>query len=374
MNDMSFFNSGKLIATFIMLFGDFGVFLWSQDIQSGWVFKALLGLLVLFVDTLIIRFVILEERYYYKMYKKMQKYEVTTADLFWDIVGIRETDDGAICIYSDLKNAVMVKLERGTTVGKNAEARENYYDAVSNFYRELNLRNLSYIHTNIMESAIKDPRLSELDELQKKSRYNTSLKKLIEESTAHLKRVTRSALYETDYYLIYTYNSNRSDMLIPDVCECCELLSPNAYVSYEILHKKDIVDLQREEMGIKFFDYSKAMLRVYADNSNAGLSDTFTIKSINYPNKQIRVDAQGNTRLHRLKDLLEDGTISKGEWSVQDVLQGRLHKQPRADNITADVLGNTITKPDDDITGVDFDSLFGIDSQGHRTDNIKEEK
>mgnify|MGYP000846656968 FL=1 len=378
MNEMNFFNSGKLIAIFLTAFADFSVFLWMQDIQSGWVFKLLITLLVIYINTIVLRYVVLEESYYYKMYKKMQKYEITTADLFWDIVGIRDTEDGAICIYSDLKNAVMVKLERGTTVGKSAEAKENYYDSVSNFYKELNLRNLSYIHLNIMEPASKDPRLSELDELQKKSKHNASLNKLVEESTAYMKRVTRSALFETDYYLVYTYNSNRTDVLISDVCECCESLSPNAYASYSILHKKELVELQREQMGIKFFDYSKAMLRVYANTNNTSLTDAFTIKAINYSgndNKQITVDAQGNARLNRLKDLLEDGTIEKDSWSVKDVLQGHLRKS----SVVADSLETMTNKTKElsseaSMSGLDLDTLLGVSVEGHTEEYYREEE
>lgn len=78
----------------------------------------------------VVRFVIFEEKFNYRMYKQMLEYEVSTPATFWDIVAIKNTEDGAILTYRDGKVAVMLKVDRDTITGKPREFKETHFDAI----------------------------------------------------------------------------------------------------------------------------------------------------------------------------------------------------------------------------------------------------
>ena len=134
----SFFTSGKMATLIGMLVGAILVGMWMSDKQLG-LQKTLLIIGVMFILYIeLTRYVIFQEKYYYRMYIKMKQYQNPTPAVFWDIVSIRDTDDGAIMQYSDLKTAIMIRLERDTIVGRNADFREEHFDALSDMYKELN--------------------------------------------------------------------------------------------------------------------------------------------------------------------------------------------------------------------------------------------
>ena len=90
-----------------------------------------------FVSSLAARFIIFEEKFYYRMYLDLKEHEITTPAIFWDIASIKDTDEGAIITYSDAKIAIMVKVERDTITGKTPDFKEIHYDAISDFYRDI---------------------------------------------------------------------------------------------------------------------------------------------------------------------------------------------------------------------------------------------
>ena len=56
----------------------------------------------------------------------MKKYEISTPAIFWDIASIKETEEGAILIYSSSKIGVIFS-QRDTITGKEPEFKEYHY-------------------------------------------------------------------------------------------------------------------------------------------------------------------------------------------------------------------------------------------------------
>lgn len=222
----------------------------------------------LYASSFAVRYIIFEERFYYKMYKDLQKYKVSTPSLFWDIASIKDTDEGAILAYSDAKIAIVVKVDRDTITGKPKDFKETHYDAISDFYKDVVTQKYCFVQMNIMEQAGKDPRLNELSKVVYKS-DNKNIIKLMEMEVGHIKNITHASLYESDYFLFYTTDITKVDSIIGDITESLFKLLDGAYVGYQILNSKDIVALIKEEFGVTYFNSTEASLLMYSNNDNS---------------------------------------------------------------------------------------------------------
>lgn len=202
------------------------------------------------------------------MYLDLKEHEITTPAIFWDIASIKDTDEGAIITYSDAKIAILVKVDRDTITGKTPDFKETHYDAISDFYRDVITQKYSFVQMNIMEQAGKDPRLAELSKIVYKS-DNPNIQKLMEMEVGHIKNITHSSLYESDYFLFYTTDLTKIDTIIMDITESIFKLLDGAYIGYSILSSKDVVDLLKEEFGVTYFNYTEASLLMYNNNANS---------------------------------------------------------------------------------------------------------
>lgn len=231
-----------------------------------------------FISLQVLRFVVFEEKFYYKMYLELKDHEIASPSLFWDIASIKDTDEGAIMTYSDAKIGIMIKLERDTITGKNSEFKEIHYDAISDFYREVATIKYSFIQMNIMEQAGKDPRLHELSKLVYKS-DNNNICKLMEMEVGYIKNITHYSLYESDYFLFYTQDLSKVDTIIGDASECIFRILDGAYIGYTILSSKEIVDFVKEEYGVNYFNSTDASLQMF-DRNAANIATPFNVYGI----------------------------------------------------------------------------------------------
>ena len=137
LQDEQFITTPKIIA--LVSIGLLAFLLFAINTPSNLV-SFILSFGVWFIISLYItRFVIFEEKYYSKMYKQLKKNEITKPSLFWQIVSIRETQNGALFTYVDGKVGILIRVDRSTITGKPNDFMETHYDAISDFYKELML-------------------------------------------------------------------------------------------------------------------------------------------------------------------------------------------------------------------------------------------
>ena len=247
------------------------------------------------------RYIVFEEKFYYRVYKELQENEITTPSLFWDIASIKDTDDGAVFIYSDTKVGIIVKLERDTITGKHSDFKEEHYDAISEFYKELHKNRLSFVQMNIVETAGKDERLKELDKLITNYTNENSMK-LMKIQVGHLKTISQKILYENDYILIYTNDINRVDTLISDATECIYRILDGAYSSYSILDSTEIGELNRDMFSVGYFNPAEASLHVYNRGANSA-EKPFYIRGIVWDTGEEQLlDNSEVNRLNKIAD------------------------------------------------------------------------
>lgn len=321
----NFITTTKIIVLCGLIVGNFIVALWLSGINGVWGFKLLMILGMIFIDQLLLRKVVFEENYYYKMYNKMKEHGVTTPAIFWNIANIRNTEDGAILIYSDMKVGVLLKVERDTITGKNEEFREQHFDAISDFYRELNLRKYKIVQLNLMEQAGKDPRVQNLSELVVKS-DNKNIASLVELQIGYIKSITRATLFETDYFLIYTDNISKSTTIISDVTDSVYKLLDGAFIGYKILTSNEIIELVKEIYGVKFFDFTEAVLNVFKNNS-VSIGKSLLLKEIHFKDgENVKIGETENYRLNYLTSYILNNSMKYGELSIRKALKGEINK------------------------------------------------
>lgn len=271
----------------------------------------------LIISSLLVRFVIFEEKFYYRMYKEMQKYEVTTPAVFWEIASIKDTDDGAILTYSDAKIGVLVRLERDTITGKTQDFKEIHYDAISDFYRSLATNKYSFVQMNIMEQAGKDPRLNELSKLISKS-DNPNICKLMEMEIGHIKNKTNATLYENDYFLIYTQDMSKLDVILGEVCDSLILLLEGAYVGFSVLGSKEIVDLMKELYGVSYFNATQASLMMY---DRATSIEPIAVTGLCWADGNIQsLNSIEKNKFRNLTSKAINGAVAVGDLAFKDAL------------------------------------------------------
>ncbi len=311
------------------------------------------GVIVTFYVT---RYAILEERYYYKMYKKMQLYDNPTTDVFWNVASIKDTNRGSILMYSDMRVGAIIKLERDSIIGRDDDFIENHFDAISDFYRELMLRDLCFVQLNMMEQAGKDPRIPKLDKLVMDTE-NPNVKMLLELELGYIKNLTRATLYETDYILIYSNRLDRIDTIIDDIEDCAYRLLDGSYVGYDVLNSKEIIDLHKEIFGISYFDYSEAAINTFR-TVNINNKPAVELKALNLKNgSRVELTNKDILDIKRLASYVENGNIKEDNISILDALDGNKFR-------------NNYSRPND--WGLDLGSIaqsLSEDSSGNAQEN-----
>ena len=288
--------------------------------------KVILLVLYFILMSVIYRYIVFEERYYYKMYKKMQSYSNPTSDVFWNITHIRHTMKGDMLMYSDGKVGVLFKPESGSMIGRDSSFRENHFDALSDFYKEVVNRGLNFVQLNMMEEAKNDNRIPYLEQLIA-SETNSNLKKLLEMELGHIKSITRATLYETDYFLIYTDKPERIDYLLDDVNDCAYTLLDGAYVGYDILDAAEIIRLHKEIFGVSYFDYNQATLNVFRE-LDIDKEPVLNIKRIHLKNgRSVELTDRDVSVIKNVASYIKNEGINPNEVSILNALGSNKFKE-----------------------------------------------
>ena len=270
----------------------------------------------------LIRYVILEEKYFFRLYKNFKQYSVTTPALFWNIASSRDTDDGAILSYANGKIAIVVQLDKDTITGKPPGFEERHYDALSDFYKALLDKGYSWVQMNIMENAGNDPRINELNKLMANN-TNPSIQKLMEAEVGHIKNITNITLYENEYYLIYKNDMSAVDNIQSDVADCMMILLGGAYVGYKYLNSKEIANLVKERRGVTYFNVTEASVMLFGLSQNAA-TKPFSLSGIVWDDMQEQELTQ--IEINKLRNLTIDVMREKTsihEVSVKDLIYRR---------------------------------------------------
>ena len=325
----NFLSSSKAIVIALLLLGNLillGIGSSMGLAPLGWIVYVAL---MLFVDQLIIRYIVFEEKYFHRMYLKMKDNEVTTPGMFWSVPYIRNTNEGAVLVYANATVGAVVKLDRDTIVGRNEQFEEDHFEALSDFYKELNIRGLKRIQMNMMEKAGNDPRISKLNDVARKAQ-NDNVAKLLDMQLGFVKRITRETLYESDYILVYTSEPRRNESILDDVVDCVYKALDGAFTGYHILDKKELIDFCKEIYNVKYLDYMDATLRtVQVDGNKIGMPAEI-IGIHKDDGSVLEVDNSANIRLLKLASVNLGDDVKIDEEALYNTIY---RIQSKSDNL-----------------------------------------
>ena len=338
-----FFTTKKIVTMFasVAVLVIWIIYLGDNNIKpTGYILSILCWIVA---ETFVLRFIVFEEKTFYSMYKVLKAHEITPPSIFWDIVSINDTPEGAIMQYSDAKIGILVKVERDTITGKTAEFKETHYDAISDFYKSLVTAKYKFIQFNVMERAGNDPRLEKLDLLTHKS-SNENINKIVEKEIGYIKNRTHTAMYESDYFLIYTNDLSRMDYIIDEAVDSIYILMDGAYIGYRVLTSKEIIEFVKDMYGVKYFNYTQATLDMY-NLQGSSSTKPFTILGVEYEEGQLQeLDSAGVNKLIRVAGDIQSGAKSIDEIDIRDLLKKKPSKE--FDGVDFDNLGNNNIQSD----------------------------
>lgn len=156
-----FFNGGKLAIMAIGILPYFGVFFMLDFIINIWVFVIYTGI-YLTLYSLLLRFVVFEEKRQRDEMKAMENNKVSDMSYFWswDKIGTGKRDNGMAYIQSDgvtLKRAFVIGVDSGSVVGVPDGHYRQYRQTQQEFFRSISALGMDVKVYNIR----KRPELSE---------------------------------------------------------------------------------------------------------------------------------------------------------------------------------------------------------------------
>lgn len=311
----------KVIIVFLVFASYIVWIMWGKNAGLS-LFGWLLTFVILtFVDQLLLRYIVFQEKYYYKIWQRDRALGDPKASIFWNIASIRKTSSGDILVYSDMKLGCMLELEKDTIIGRESDNMEKHFDAWSEFYKQLHLLGFKYVQMNIMEPAGKDVRLDELADIASNAK-NEGVRTVLEYATGYMKEISRATLNEKDYLLIYTTNTNKMNTLISDVMDIAGKLLDGAYASVRIMTASEIYQLPKELWNVGYFDGVEAQMDVYK-HSGYVIKKPFKITRLATNSGSIDIGTKEENRINKASKLLDNGNISYQDWDIDSVIAGK---------------------------------------------------
>lgn len=249
------FSGGQIVALGALLVCDVLTVLIMLGSTFNSKFNAIVWVLFIIVNLIIIDRLVIGSNKYKKLLDEIDEYNGVVPSKLWDISNIDNHTDGSIVEFTDGRIGVYVKLDRDTLIGHSSEFKEEFYDNISDVYRELNEHNYKYVVMNIMSNAGKDKRIDELDKVvDSASRENAALGELIQMQVEHIKKITENNLYEEEIMFISTENKVDRDNFLDDVIMILSKLIDTGYSGFTIMKEADIKEFAKYEFGVKDID------------------------------------------------------------------------------------------------------------------------
>lgn len=274
------------------------------------------GLLIwLIASVYVLRYVVFEEKRYYKAYLQTKQVEVCTPAEFFKITAVRETPVGSIIIFSNGQVGVLVKLERGTVVGRPADFMGEHYDAISDMYRALLKAKLKFLVLDVCESTGNEATVDALGRLTVNS-TNKNINKLMELQIGYLKNLVNDTIYSKDYMLIYT-DAARIGTLIAEVDEALRLALEGAIDGYEIMDQKGISTFVSEYFGVGYFS-GEDVLRAGV------IRKAFKIVGVEYTDGvRISIGDEERKKIEQQVKGIEEGRFTARQVSLRKALAAK---------------------------------------------------
>lgn len=230
--------------------------------------KLPLSIGIVFVVSLIIRFLFLGEKKIRKEYESMQKtdYERSYSDI-WGIYSIDQYYPH-FCRFRNGKTGLFISLQKDIIVGKYSENEYNHYEAIADAYNLAGAGRVQMIHIDYMDNVGTDERL-ENSFISLEDVSNPDLKDLLVgiftfQQDQMMKQVTT---FDT-YLFMWGGSDTAAWNTIQRILAC--FLDAN-YRSYKILNEDGLRDFARVLFNLSEFSVMEASSSAFDNSTISGI-------------------------------------------------------------------------------------------------------
>ena len=244
----SFFGPWKILTLSVM--GAFFVFtIIFSAIRGTALYFFLLNAVAAVVDFFLIRYVILEEKKYDKLFAASHYEEAQSAEIFDNVMRLSgDNRDSLSFVYLGTgETCLVIQIQHGSIVGKGLGYEELYYDVCSDALRMLIKNDYTVIRKQMMINCRDDPRLNYLRKKDVKLN-NPSVQELIRDELGYLMSISAEVQYENEYWFVYTKKTAAEEIFLGDVTRAVTLLKTVARLTH-ICTKGELYMLSQDEFG-----------------------------------------------------------------------------------------------------------------------------
>lgn len=240
-----------ILAVVALLFG-IGV-MRSRDL--AWFISIPLGLLVMFVFSLFIRFVLLDEKKIRSDYSEiMDDDQRLGTEEIWGIYNVSPVYP-YICRFRNGKSGIFVRLTKDVILGKYADAEYEHYEAIGDAYNIAGASRVQILHVDYMVNVGTDERLAtSFENLATVS--NPDVKDILTEIFTYQQEQMMNAVTTYDVYAFMWTGSDISAWnTITKILAC--FLDAN-YRGYVILNDGELRELVKAVFNLEEFSVNQA--------------------------------------------------------------------------------------------------------------------
>lgn len=298
-----------ILASLIMLFGGKNIF----------IVKLFFSLVILFVFSIIVRFVILKEA---KIRNRMSR--ITSEDYkreyrdFWGSYSIEEDYPYYVHLKGG-REVLFVLYEKDVIIGKEKDAEFNHYEAIGDALNLLGSMGITFYHIDYMDTVGSDDRLDNCFE-KLSSVVNPDIRALLTDVYTNLQSTMEENVTTYDVYA-YTFKGSESSFWynIQKVISC--MLDAN-YSSFKILNTNyhrllvqsllNLLDFSVNTAEVESFSKTKGIIPISVVTYN-GEETIF-----NKTSEEKKQDLKNKSKEQELKKLEQKRRKKKKVESVSD--------------------------------------------------------
>lgn len=228
------------------------------------IFQKIMYILGSFIlATLIVRFLIMREPYFFKKREELLKNDFKFPySTFWNIYEITNNYP-YICRYVNGLKSIFVVFDKDVIVGREDDNDYNHYEAISEAYLQMYKRGIDCMHIDYMDTVGKDERVLSLFDLAENVE-NQNLKEVLTRIYDNVEDIMQHSYASYD---VYCFFYNGKDELFLDELEVVinAFLDAN-YIRYRILNKEEIGLLVKSIMNIDKFSVNYASEKLFTDS------------------------------------------------------------------------------------------------------------
>ena len=223
---------------------------------------------VCYIALMVLRFVVLKESHYSKMYEQLVKSDFSLQDTdFWRIFDISPVYP-YICYFTNGRQGMFIRMERDALTGKEGDAVYNHYEAISDAYNKAHTLNMDIVHIDYMDNIGNDARLDTLyNDLERVK--NPDMQDMLLDIYNNLEEEMSYSYTSYDIYLFIT--RDRVENLLYNVQQVASIMLGGNFITYRVLNKAELSGVCTALFNFNDFSINEACEKLVRSDTISGI-------------------------------------------------------------------------------------------------------